>query len=109
MTCLQSDLARGLAAQAPLPPTWTLNFIKVSRSFAKYCHSEARNLLSSYVEPRRNPHILDMPQQPQSHLQRQRHHGQQKELHNGELQQTHAFEVFAHVPAEQGVHQKSAQ
>src|SRR6266705_6629111 len=50
-----------------------------------------------------------MPKQAQQHLQRQGHHREQEELHNGELQQAHALEIFAHETPEQRVDDKAAE
>src|SRR4051812_32879054 len=54
----------------------------------------------SNVEPRRNPNVLDMPQQAQAHFDGQSDHGQQQELHYRELQQAHALKIFRHLAAE---------
>src|SRR5215469_16229435 len=64
---------------------------------------------TSYVEPRRNPYVLDMPQQTQSHLQRQGDHGQPQKRHQRKLQQAHALEILRHFATEERVNGTPAQ
>src|SRR5260370_41189929 len=59
------------------------------------------------VEPRRNPHVFNVEEQPQEHLDRQSDHGQEKRHQDRVLQQAHALVVFGVVAAEEGVHQQA--
>src|SRR5215831_18436327 len=61
----------------------------------------------SNVEPRCNPHVLDMPQQAQSHLQRQGNHSEPQKRHQRKLQQAHALKIFCHSSAEERIHKAS--
>src|SRR5581483_6487393 len=60
------------------------------------------------VKPRRNPHVLDMPQEPQQHLARQSDHDEQEDHHDVVLQKAHALVIFRVITAEKGMNRESA-
>src|SRR5271166_1276320 len=64
---------------------------------------------SSNIEPGCNPHVFDVPQEPQAHLQRESHHAKQKKLSQRKLQQAHALEIFRHVAPEERIYEKASE